>query len=168
MNHSFRIATAEDKNIIWEVLQGAIQRRKEDGSNQWQDGYPNLEQIQIDLDNHAGYVLTDNGVVVAYVALYLNDEPEYDNIEGEWLSNGDFVCFHRLAVAENQVGKGLAKIMFDCIEQFTKKKGFPSIKADTNFDNEPMKYLFVKTGYKYCGQVYFRGSPRKAYEKLVG
>ncbi len=32
---------------IWEILQDAILRRKKDGSNQWQDGYPNPESVQI-------------------------------------------------------------------------------------------------------------------------
>ncbi|RYD75593.1 MAG: GNAT family N-acetyltransferase, partial [Sphingobacteriales bacterium] len=36
----FRPAQIEDQDTIWEILQGAIQRRKEDGSEQWQDGYP--------------------------------------------------------------------------------------------------------------------------------
>jgi hypothetical protein len=30
---------------IWIILQQAIARRKADGSNQWQDGYPNPEVI---------------------------------------------------------------------------------------------------------------------------
>ena len=166
MTTQFRIANSNDVAIIWEILQGAIQRRREDGSNQWQDGYPNPEQIQTDINNNAAYVLCDEDTVIAYVALYINDEPEYDNIEGEWLSNNDFVCFHRLAIAGNYLGKGLAKEMFEYIEQFAKDENIPSIKADTNFDNEPMKYLFDKMGYTKCGQVYFRGSPRKAYEKL--
>ncbi|MCT4663738.1 MAG: hypothetical protein N4A45_00725 [Flavobacteriales bacterium] len=42
---------------IWQILQKAIERRKEDGSNQWQDGYPNIQTIQQDIDAHSGYVL---------------------------------------------------------------------------------------------------------------
>lgn len=167
MKHQFRIATTQDVPVIWEILQGAIQRRKEDGSNQWQDGYPNPDVIQNDLDHDAGYVMCDGDEVVAYCALYINDEPEYDNIEGKWLSNGDFVVFHRVAIASSHLGQGLAKEMFLHIEEYTKSKGIESIKADTNHDNDPMLYLFDKMGYAYTGQVYFRGSPRKAYEKLV-
>lgn len=42
-----------------------------------------------------------------------------------------------------------------------------SIKADSNFDNPAMINLFEKTGYKYCDEVYFRGSPKKAFEKVL-
>jgi hypothetical protein len=27
--------------------------------------------------------------------------------------------------------------------------------------------IFEKAGYTYCGEVYFRGSPRKAFEKVL-
>ena len=46
-------------------------------------------------------------------------------------------------------------------------KGIPSLRADTNFDNAPMLHLFEKLGYKYCGEVTFRGTPRKAFEKKL-
>jgi hypothetical protein len=36
-------------------LQQAIARRKEDGSNQWQDGYQS-DGIQNDIDKNAGFV----------------------------------------------------------------------------------------------------------------
>jgi hypothetical protein len=30
-----------------------------------------------------------------------------------------------------------------------------------------MLKLFEKLGYQYCGEVYFRGSARKAFEKVI-
>ena len=88
-------------------------------------------------------------------------------IEGKWITNDDFVVFHRVAISENQLGKGYAKKMMRCIEEYALEKNIFSIKADTNHDNGPMKYIFEKLGYVYCGQVYFRDSPRKAYEKTL-
>ncbi len=38
---------------------------------------------------------------------------------------------------------------------------------DTNFDNTPMLRILEKLGYTYCGEVYFRGSARRAYEKVL-
>jgi len=102
-NETFRKAALEDADDIWEILRRAIARRKEDGSNQWQDGYPNPE----------------------------------------------------------------AKKMFGHIEDFAKQNNINSVKADTNFDNPAMLYLFESCGYHFCGTVYFRGSPRKAYEKVL-
>ena len=163
----FRKAIDADLPQIWEILQQAIQRRKEEGSNQWQDGYPNPEVIQNDLNNGYGFVLAEGDIIIGYTAILINDEPEYDKIEGKWITNDDFVVFHRVAISENQLGKGYAKKMMQSIENYALSHNIVSVKADTNHDNGPMKNIFEKLGYVYCGQVYFRGSPRKAYEKVL-
>ena len=71
----FRKARAQDLSQIWKILQQAIQRRKEEGSNQWQDGYPNLEVIQHDLNNEHGFVLADGDVVIGYTAVLITTNP---------------------------------------------------------------------------------------------
>jgi GNAT superfamily N-acetyltransferase len=167
MNYNFRKATLSEINPIWDILQQAIVRRKNDGSNQWQDGYPNLEVVQKDIEKEAGYVLTEGETIVGYIAVLINDEPEYAKLKGEWLTNDDFVLFHRVAIAENYLGKGLAKMMINHIEDFAVENNIKSIKADTNFDNDAMLNIFEKLGYKYCGQVHFRGNPRRAFEKVL-
>ena len=167
MNYNFRKAITIDSAPIWEILKDAILRRKKDGSNQWQDGYPNPESVQNDIEKGVGFVLTENESIIGYSAILINDEPEYANIVGKWLSNGDFVVFHRVAIAETHLGKGMAKLLFTFIEEFAKDNNINSIKADTNFDNGAMLSLFDKSGYVYCGEVHFRGSPRKAYEKVL-
>lgn len=167
MEYKFRKAEGNDLNAIWTILQGAILRRKADGSNQWQDGYPNPTVIKQDIEKGQGFVMTADQEVVGYCALLINDEPAYDGIDGKWLSTGDFVVFHRVAISENQVGKGLSKVMLSFIEQFAADQGIASVKADTNFDNAAMLKIFERAGYQYCGEVNFRGSARKAFEKLL-
>lgn len=167
MNYQFRKATASEIHQIWNILQKAIQRRKEDGSNQWQDGYPNPDVIQKDIEKGAGFVLTQNEKIIGYTAVMINDEPEYANITGKWLTNDDFVVFHRVAISEEYLGKGLSKTILNFIEEFTLNNQIYSIKADTNFDNIAMLKVFEKLGYKFCGEVYFRGSARKAFEKVI-
>jgi len=167
MNYLFRKAKITEKNLIWNILQQGIERRKKDGSNQWQDGYPNLDVVKKDIDNGVGFVLTDNENIVGYTAILINDEPEYEKIEGTWLSNSDYVVFHRVAISENYLGKGLAKLIMKNIEKYTLNKKIYSIKADTNFDNIAMLKIFKNFDYSYCGEVYFRGQPRQAYEKIL-
>lgn len=53
------------------------------------------------------------------------------------------------------------------IEALCRDKKVYSIKVDTNFDNQPMLKILEKLQYTYCGEVYFRGSARKAFEKLL-
>jgi GNAT superfamily N-acetyltransferase len=99
--------------------------------------------------------------------ILINDEPAYDKIEGNWLTNGDFVVIHRVAISEKYLGKGLAKMIIKNLEDFALSNSIYSIKADTNFDKIAMIKIFENWGYTYCGEVYFRGSSQKAYEKVL-
>lgn len=166
---SIRLEKAISKNLnsIWSIIQGAIERRRLDGSNQWQDGYPNLKVLENDITNGNGFILVDADEIVGYCAILINDEPEYERIVGSWLTNDDFVVYHRVAIAEEHLGKGYAKTMMRFIEEFAIENGISSIKVDTNFDNHAMLNLLNSLDYVYCGEVYFRGSPRKAFEKVL-
>ena len=57
--------------------------------------------------------------------------------------------------------------MDDLAQELAISKNVYSIKVDTNFDNLAMLHIFNKLEYQYCGQVYFRGSARRAYEKIL-
>lgn len=167
MQYQFKKAELAQISEIWTIMEAAIQRRKEEGSEQWQDGYPNPEVLRNDIEKGQGFVLVAQEQLVGYCALLINDEPQYASIEGRWLSHADFVVFHRVAISPLWLGQGCAKVMLGFIEAFARKNKIYSIKADTNFDNFAMMSLFDKLGYSYCGHVYFRGGQRKAYEKVL-
>lgn len=164
---NLRLAKPNEANAIWEILQQAIARRKADGSNQWQDGYPNLETVKEDIAKNQGYVLMKENLLVGYTAVVENYEPAYEAIVGEWLSNDGFVAIHRVAISNHYLGKGLATKIFEMLEPLVVQKAIYSIKVDTNFDNEPMLRIFEKLNYSYCGKVYFDGSERRAFEKVL-
>ena len=56
-NLTFRKANLIDSEAIWDILQQAILKRKNEGSNQWQDGYPNPSVVENDLNNNFGYIV---------------------------------------------------------------------------------------------------------------
>ncbi len=167
MVYSFRNAKATELPDIWTIMQQAIAKRKNDGSQQWQDGYPNPEIIKEDIEKHSAFVLVTNNSIAGYVSIAISNEPAYNNIEGQWLTHNDYVVFHRLAIAKQYLGKGLGKKIMAYIEKYALQNNVLSIKADTNFDNSAMLSLFEKYGYTYCGKVFFRNSPRNAYEKTL-
>lgn len=167
MNYDFRRAGVTDIPAIWEVLQQAILRRKLDGSDQWQNGYPNPEVVAEDIEKGVGYVLTDSGSVAGYSAVIFNDEPAYAGIRGRWLTDGEFVVVHRVALAEGYTGKGLGRRIFEFIEAIALGEGIYSVKVDTNFDNAAMLNNLEKLGYTYCGEVTLGGGIRKAFEKRL-
>lgn len=169
MNSEIRLrkAETEDRDTIWDIIQQAIERRKQDGSTQWQQGYPNLGTVESDIEKCFGYVMTVNEEIAVYTALILNDEPAYDTIDGAWLSNGEFVVVHRVAVDRKFAGQGMVKKLFDLIEDFTRSHGIQSVKVDTNFDNTAMLRILESKGYSYCGEVFLAGGMRKAFEKII-
>lgn len=61
----------------------------------------------------------------------------------------------------------LPKILMQEIEQLAIAKETFSIRVDTNYDNPAMLRILDQTGYQYCGEVYFRGEARKAFEKVL-
>lgn len=162
-----RPATRTDLPATWTIIQFAIEQRRLDGSTQWQDGYPNPGTLQDDLDKGQAHVLELDGEIVLYAAIIFDTEPAYEAIEGKWLTDGPYVVLHRVAIAPTVKGKGIATAFFRMVEDLARERGVPSIKVDTNFDNAPMLRIMDKLGYTYCGLVYFRGSARRAYEKVL-
>ncbi|WP_316810928.1 GNAT family N-acetyltransferase [Pedobacter heparinus] len=154
--------------VIWEIIQQAIEQRRQEGSAQWQNGYPNENTIINDIEKGYGYIFLIDEVVVAYAAIIFDIEPAYEVIEGKWLTNdGDYVNIHRIAVSASAKGKGVATRLLTLIEQLAADNKIYSIKIDTNFDNEPMLKILNKLGYTYCGEVLYQGASRRAYEKVL-
>lgn len=162
-----RKAQENEISEIWEIIQGAIERRRLDGSLQWQDGYPNLQTIVSDFDNGNAYVVELNHQVLGYGAIIFGEEPAYNHIEGKWLSSGAYVVVHRVAVSSNALGKGVAKFFFNALENMAVENQVYSIRVDTNFDNFAIYHILIKLFYTYCGEVNVRGSARKAFEKML-
>ncbi len=162
-----RKANLDDASRIWEILQQAIEKRSEEGSEQWQDGYPNYEVVQHDINKEYGYlIITSDNNIIGYVAIINEIEPAYEEINGNWLNNEPYLVIHRLAVARDITIKGLGTWAMQEIEKVAVNKNIFTIKVDTNFDNASMLRVFEKLGYSYCGKVYFRGAERLAYQKV--
>jgi hypothetical protein len=162
-----RKAVIAELSFIWDIIQQAIEQRKQDGSDQWQNGYPNEQTIKDDITKGYAYVLIDNNVIIAYAAIIFDVEPAYNDIKGKWLTNGDYVVIHRVASSNSVKRKGVATNLFMMIEDLCIEKKVHSIKVDTNFDNIPMLKILNKLNYTYCGEVFFGNALRKAFEKVM-
>ncbi len=165
----FILRKAVDKDLakIWQIIQCAIRRRARDGSRQWQDGYPNENTIKKDTEAGQAYVCVRNGEVVGYAALIAEVEPAYEEIADSWKKRWPYLVIHRVAVSDQALGSGVATQIFILAEDVARKQKISSIRVDTNFDNPGMLRVFEKLEYEYRGEVYFRGSARKAFEKVL-
>ena len=162
-----RKANFSEITTIWEILQQAIEQRRQDGSEQWQNGYPNQQTVYVDITSGYGYVLTDDNLIIAYAAIIFGVEPAYHEIVGKWLTNGNYVVVHRVATSNAVKGQGVGTTLFKLLEALAIEHNVFSIKVDTNFDNIPMLKLLERLDYTYCGEIFFGGAPRKAFEKVL-
>lgn len=162
-----RKAAKSDISEIWQILQDAIDQRRQVGSNQWQNGYPNEQTIIDDISKGYAFVYVLKEKILAYVAIVFDEDPNYAKIDGSWLSNNVYVNLHRIATSKACKNKGVATQLLVDIEDFILQRNVFSIKIDTNFDNIPMLRILEKLGYTYCGEVTVSGEPRKAFEKTL-
>lgn len=168
MDYTFRRANDAEIGRIMEIIEQAKKQMDREGKHQWDDTYPIRTNIENDIKDGTAYVTIVNGQVVAYGAVVFTGEPAYDVIEGKWLTNQPFVVLHRLAVAEETKGHGVGLIFIKEVERLALAEGVKSFKVDTNHNNTRMLRLLEKTGFKYCGKIYYQHGERVAYEKLLG
>lgn len=162
-----RRATITELSEIWRIFEQAIAKRKKELSDQWQNGYPNLEIIVQDIKNEYGFVALINDNIVGYVAIIFDGEPAYEAIKGQWLSKINYAVTHRLAVTQAVPLKGLGTAIMKAVEDIVKQNNIFSIKVDTNYDNIAMLRVFEKLNYTFCGEVTLPTGQRKAFEKLL-
>ncbi|MDO4880171.1 MAG: GNAT family N-acetyltransferase [Capnocytophaga sp.] len=160
-------ATLDDFASVWDIILFAKETRRLEGSTQWQDGYPNEENIKNDIINQNAYVIRDKDTILAYAAIIFDKEEAYENIEGNWISNYEYTTIHRIAISEKAKGLGLGTIIMQESESISLQHNIRSIRIDTNYDNQPMLRILEKLGYTFCGYVYFRNSQRMAFEKVL-
>lgn len=165
----FRKAVETDVNNIMNIIKQAQAYFKEQGINQWQDNYPNVETISSDIADKNSYVLSKDNNIVATAAVSFDREKTYDSIyEGEWISNNEYAVIHRIAVNNNYKGLGLSSQIIKNIEQLCLNKGVHSIKVDTHEENISMQKLLEKNKFQYCGIIYLEDrSKRIAFEKTL-
>ena len=170
-----RLARPGDYASIMEIIHHAQAYIRTFGIDQWQDGYPEPECIQADIDRGIGWVFDDDGRIAGYCVLLEGREPVYDTLEGHWHTDGDsYLTVHRMAIDDGWRGSGLSRRMFAFAEARAASAGLLSVRADTHTGNLAMRRVLEKCGFAYCGTVSYaglvnHGDPiRVAYEKKIG
>ena len=163
-----RKSVNEDINNIIQIIDEAKEALKEQGIDQWQNGYPNADVIRNDILNNHSYVFIKNNEIVATSAVSFDGEKTYDKIyDGNWISNDEFAVIHRIAISNKYKGTGIASEIIKMIEAICLDKNVHSIKVDTHEFNMPMQKLLKKNDFKYCGVIYLEDkSKRVAFEKI--
>lgn len=165
----FRKAVEADICHIMKIINQAKDYFKEQGINQWNDNYPNIEIVKNDINNKNGYVLLKDNIIIGTVVAAFDLEKDYEFIyNGKWMSNQEYAVIHRLAIDSKYKGLGLSSVIIKNIEKLCLNKGVGSIKVDTHRENLSMQKLLRKNGFKYCGIIYLEDhSERIAFEKVL-
>lgn len=165
----FRKTTKADINGIMSIIKQAQDYFKEQGINQWQNNYPNIDTISSDIHKEESYVLLKDNNIVATAAVSFDGEKTYDSIyEGQWATNNDYVVIHRIAVDNNYKGLGVSSEIIKYVEELCLNKSIYSIKIDTHEENLSMQKLLSKNEFEYCGVIYLEDkSKRIAFEKVL-
>ena len=100
-----REAILSDVAAVMPVVDAARCMMHRSGNvNQWINGYPSASVIEADINRHGGFIVEDDGRVVAYFAFLPAPEPTYAHISpdaggagGAWLDGLPYHVIHRLA-----------------------------------------------------------------------
>ncbi|CQR24732.1 histone acetyltransferase HPA2-like acetyltransferase [Streptococcus varani] len=161
-----RLAHPNELGQITSILEEAKAFLAASVSSQWQgeNGYPNQEDVFEDIIENRAYVGLMEGKVVAYAAVYLDNQAEYNAIyDGKWKhDNYLYVTFHRIAVSNQYRGQQVVQTFLQGLIEGHKG---PDFRCDTHELNKPMQHILEKLGFVYCGKVPIDGE-RLAYQKI--
>ncbi len=168
-----RKTTVQDLPTVLKIIQSAQEFLKDQGIDQWQDGYPALPDLEADVTNHMGYVLIIEGKIAGYAALLLGADPNYAIIqEGTWqgAKNAKYSAIHRIAMSPNFRGQHLSEKMISGLLTLSYEFGYSQVRIDTHPDNKLMQHLITKCGFDYRGIVLMDNDPkeiRRAYQLFL-
>ncbi len=160
IRHALEADLAEVMSVI-EAGKGIM--RASGNMLQWNDGYPSESVIISDMAAGNGYVIEEEGRIVAYFALIPSPEPTYNAIYGgDWLEDEKpYHVIHRIASTAESHG------VFDAIMEYAFSID-GNIRIDTHKDNAIMQHNILKHGFSYCGIIYLlSGDERLAYQKIL-
>lgn len=160
-------AVKTDLPRIGEIIAQAKLFLKEQGVDQWQDGYPDDSNLAGDVERGIGYICREYGQILAYTAIDFNGEPAYSTLRGKWLNEEPYVVIHRMAVDNRVKGKGLAQKVFSLVETMALEAGVENVRVDTDESNHIMRHIIEKSGYTYCGLITFANSDKIAFQKYL-
>ncbi len=161
-----RKATVAEFDSIMTIYTDAREYMRESGNKtQWSGGYPSEGLVRADIDAGDLYVVTEDGDPARLLGVFYyreGNDPTYEKIyEGCWQNEDPYGVIHRIAVAKDSHGRGVAAFCFSYGFSLCK-----NLKIDTHRDNLPMQRSLLKNGFLPCGVIYLEnGEERLAFQK---
>ncbi|MGG5461394.1 GNAT family N-acetyltransferase [Clostridium sp. B9] len=165
----FRKSNISDLNDLVDLIEQAKKFLRENGVDQWQDGYPYESDLRNDIEEDISYVIDNGNKIIGISSISFDGEKTYENIyEGNWITDDRYAVMHRVAVHNEFKGKGVFSKLLREAEKLAAENGVFSIKIDTHVDNIVMQNSLIKNGFERCGIIYLDdGNKRIAFEKVI-
>ncbi|MBU9790021.1 GNAT family N-acetyltransferase [Lentilactobacillus sp. G22-6] len=171
-----RQATNEDLPTIKKIIKEAKAYLKQQGIDQWQNGYPDDEALETDVKFGITYVLIIDGKIAGTAALHQGLDVNYLNIhDGEWVNgiHGRYTAIHRIAMSADFRGQHLSDKMITGLITISGVLGYKDIRIDTHPDNFGMQHVITTNGFTKRGTIYMtekghEATPRYAYQLIIG
>lgn len=160
----------EELNSILELTRACGRHMRENGIDQWDENYPDIDSLRRDIESKTLFAYRENDEVIGIVVLNETQDPEYAEINWSTRESDRNIVVHRLAVSPDHQGKGIARKIMDFAEEWAKENDFDAIRLDT-FSQNPRNQRFYKNrGYTELGSVYLsykKEHPYFCYELLL-
>lgn len=165
-----RIATFNDLDKIYKIVEKAKESLKNDGVDQWQKGSPDRELLARQISRNRAYVYEKDGQVIAYAYLSEDYEPTYASVRN-MMKGENSITVHTFCIDSDFGKQGIATKFFGQIIDFARNEKRDAIEIDTHEDNFRMRGLIEKMGFSYMGIIYVNDNgipmPRVAYELML-
>lgn len=169
MKYLYRPSDIGELDVIMKIYAEAQAFMEKSGNPQWPKGFPDKTDITGGILGGILYtVLCGDEIVAVFSAM--NYDNDYDEIDGKWLTGGNYLAVHRVAVSDKFRRRGVATFIVKCAaHEIACKRGRVSIRMDTHEKNAPMRGLLKKCGFSECGTISLvrDNSLRIAFEKII-
>ncbi|QPK94531.1 GNAT family N-acetyltransferase [Actinomyces sp. zg-332] len=171
-----RLANENELSQIMAIFEQAKEILKNDGIDQWQNGYPNMEVVRDDYEKKQLYVYIEEDSssqnaansdtsagsetmgnqavpkVIATCVVSYEEKGIYEtSLNGKWAVDGKYAAVHRVAVSIDAKRKGYAQELMKFAYEKAKENNCKSVRVDTHSDNKRMQRVLEKTGYEFRG-----------------
>ncbi len=163
-----RQGSLEDMRAVMELVARVVPTMLASGNLQWDNVYPNAAVFKRDVEMGQLWVVEIDGQIAGIAAITTDQEKEYAQVG--WDIWELAVVVHRLAVASEFRGRGIAEALMLQAEVVARARSISVLRIDTNTSNEATQKLFPKLGYELAGEIElgFRPGLRfRCYEKRL-
>ncbi len=163
-----RLARPHDVQNVMALVRGVVPRMLQEGNLQWDESYPNERIFRSDISRNQLWLAEVSDTIAGLAAITTDPEPEY--AQAGLNVNEPAVVVHRLAVDVSFRGAGIARTLMHHAEQIAAERGIPTMRVDTNIQNEAAQRFFLKLNYRLAGEISLNIRPGLrvvCYEKRI-